>query len=232
MAFAVKVILYPYSDNKKQIFLFTEVETDDESSADDATKLEDDIEDGDDDEEDSKEADSDDEDDEVSYMQSCMTVITKLEWVHFNLVLYSEIHLRNIPDAFIHPLYNFLQDDSSVDETYPEQVEQDSSMTQPSRDQQEEVESESVSQEPVELDTPTVDSGMRVASPVPNASASPEPVLLHHVDDVHVAHAQHHQISHSQAVSAPFYSIILFSWYCHCAIYMIVNGCEWEQSWQ
>lgn len=79
MAFAVKVILYPYSDNKKQIFLFTEVETDDESSADDATKLEDDIEDGDDDEEDSKEADSDDEDDEVSYMQSCMTVITKLE---------------------------------------------------------------------------------------------------------------------------------------------------------
>lgn len=88
-----------------------------------------------------------------------------------------------------------------MDETYPEQVEQDSSMTQPSRDQQEEVESESVSQEPVELDTPTVDSGMRVASPVPNASASPEPVLLHHVDDVHVAHAQHHQISHSQAVS-------------------------------
>lgn len=135
-------------------YLSSEVETDDESSADDATKLEDDIEDGDDDEEDSKEADSDDEDDE---------------------------------------------DDSSVDETYPEQVEQDSSMTQPSRDQQEEVESESVSQEPVELDTPTVDSGMRVASPVPNASASPEPVLLHHVDDVHVAHAQHHQISHSQA---------------------------------
>ncbi|ROT64590.1 hypothetical protein C7M84_017461 [Penaeus vannamei] len=118
---------------------------------------------------------------------------------HAPKYLSSEIHPRNIPDAFIHPLYNFLQDDSSVDETYPEQVEQDSSMTQPSRDQQEEVESESVSQEPVELDTPTVDSGMRVASPVPNASASPEPVLLHHVDDVHVAHAQHHQISHSQA---------------------------------
>lgn len=72
-------------------------------------------------------------------------------------------------------------------------------MTQPSQNQ--EVESESVSQEPVELDTPTVDASMRVASPVPNASTRPEPVLLHHADDVQVAHAQHHQISHSQAVS-------------------------------
>lgn len=87
-------------------------------------------------------------------------------------------------------------DYSDSGETYPEQAEL-SSMTQPSQNQ--ELESESVSQEPVELDTPTVDSSMRVASPVPNASSRPEPVLLHHADDVQVAHAQHHQISHSQA---------------------------------
>lgn len=49
------------------------METDDESSADDATKLEDDIEDGDEDDEDSKEADSDDEDDEVNCLQPFTT---------------------------------------------------------------------------------------------------------------------------------------------------------------
>ncbi|XP_071529165.1 amyloid-beta-like protein isoform X2 [Panulirus ornatus] len=88
------------------------------------------------------------------------------------------------------------EDYSDSGETYPEQAEL-SSMTQPSQNQ--EVESESVSQEPVELDTPTVDASMRVASPVPNASTRPEPVLLHHADNVPVAHAQHHKISHPQA---------------------------------
>nr|XP_053648388.1 LOW QUALITY PROTEIN: amyloid-beta-like protein [Cherax quadricarinatus] len=85
--------------------------------------------------------------------------------------------------------------DSGV--TYPVQGVK-GSMTQPSQNQ--ELESESVSQEPVELDTPTVDSSMRVASPVPNASSRPRtsvapPCLMM----LQVAHAQHHQISHSQA---------------------------------
>lgn len=76
-------------------------------------------------------------------------------------------------------------------------------MTQASQSQ--ESESESVSQDPVELDTPTADFGLRAASSTPNvstpnASTRPEPLLVHHAEDVQVAHAQHHQISHSQAV--------------------------------
>lgn len=86
-------------------------------------------------------------------------------------------------------------------DTYPEAPEF-SSMTQASQSQ--ESESESVSQDPVELDTPTADSGLQAGfsapnASTPNASVRPEPLLVHHAEDVQVAHAQHHQISHSQS---------------------------------
>lgn len=84
-------------------------------------------------------------------------------------------------------------------------------MTQASQSQ--ESESESVSQDPVELDTPTADLGLRPASSAPNASTPnvstrPEPLLVHHPEDVPVAHALHHQISHSQPVCVTSFSVL------------------------
>lgn len=85
-------------------------------------------------------------------------------------------------------------------------------MTQASQNQ--ESESESVSQDPVELDTPTADFGLRAASSAPNASTPnvsvrPEPLLVHQAENVQVAHAQHHQISHSQAVRVAWDSVLI-----------------------
>ncbi|XP_068247298.1 amyloid-beta-like protein isoform X2 [Palaemon carinicauda] len=88
----------------------------------------------------------------------------------------------------------------SDEETFPEHAEPNG-MTQTSHAEalESNIEEEVVSQDPVEVDTLTVDGMVREASPVPNVSTPPEPLLLHHADDVQVAHAQHHQISHSQA---------------------------------
>lgn len=92
------------------------------------------------------------------------------------------------------------ESESGSDETFVEHAEVNG-MTQTSHAEalESQEEEEAVSQDPVEVDTLTVDGVMRGASPVPNVSTQPEPLLLHHDDDVQVAHAQHHQISHSQA---------------------------------
>ncbi|KAK7072498.1 Amyloid-like protein 2 [Halocaridina rubra] len=93
------------------------------------------------------------------------------------------------------------EDESGSEETFPEHAEANG-MTQTSHtetlESQEEAR-EAVSQDPVEADTLAVDGTVRDASPIPNASTPPEPLLLHHPEDVQVAHAQHHQISHSLA---------------------------------